>query len=467
MCYTNEKPKKDDFPLPYEETTIAALASAPGAAGVAVVRVSGPQALPVLRRCFSRQEFAPRHLYYGTVKNGSHVADHGLAVYFPAPHSYTGEDCAEVHCHGGAQPVRAVLEALFAAGAVPAQPGEFTKRAFLNGRLDLSQAEAVMDVIGAQAEGARRLALHQLEGRLGRRVTALQDELLALLAEIEVTVDYPEEDLEVPTATAALRKLEGIAGSLGELLATAHTGQTLREGVRCAIVGRPNAGKSSLLNALLGAERAIVTAQPGTTRDTLDASASIGGLAVTFVDTAGIREAGDEVERLGVERARSAMASAALCLLVVDGSAGVTGEDRDIRAALGEVPAILVWNKADLPAAMALEQAQAELCCTDAVAVSARTGEGIAALEAAILRLCGADQAAAESAVLSNQRHIHSAHQALTALQDAIAALRMGFPPDTAAVDIRAGWHALGQITGRTADEDVIVLIFSRFCLGK
>lgn len=448
--------------------TIAAPATAPGIAGIAVIRVSGPDALHVLRRCFSHAgEYEPRRMYYGSILKSGEAADRGLAVYFKSPHSYTGEDMAELHCHGGQETVRAALEAVFAAGAAPAEPGEFTKRAFMNGRMDLTQAEAVMDLIASRAEGARRLALGQLEGRLGRRVTELQDKLLALLAEIEVTVDYPEEDLEEQTAESAARRLEGIAGELDGLLRTARAGRAIREGVRCAIVGRPNAGKSSLLNALLGEDRAIVAAKPGTTRDTLDAEANIRGLPVVFVDTAGIRHSRDEIELLGVERARKALKTATLALLVVDGTLGLAQDDREIRDAAGDIPLIAVLAKADLPARFSPERAVGELECAGALAVSALTGKGLAALQDAIFEICAGRGDASESAVLSNVRHIECVREAAEAVSQAMEALREGFPPDAAATDIRRAWHALGQVTGKTVDEDVIDLIFERFCLGK
>ncbi len=451
-----------------EATTIAAPATAPGQAGVAVIRVSGPAALQVLKSCFSRRgDYEPRKLYYGSVLLSGQPVDKALAVYFRAPKSYTGEEMAELHCHGGQETVRAALEAVMAAGAVPAEPGEFTRRAFLNGRMDLTQAEAVMDLISARAEGARKLALNQLEGRLGRRVTEIQQELLHLLAEIEVTVDYPEDDLEEHTARGVTRRLSAVVAELEELLSTARAGRALREGARCAIVGRPNAGKSSLLNALLGEDRAIVTARPGTTRDTLDAEADIGGIPVTFVDTAGIRHAGDEIEALGVERAKKALALASLVLLVVDGTAGVTSDDRQILKEAGQTPVIVVVSKADLPQAVSAEETAALLPGRGAVAVSALTGKGMAALQEMIFDCCAGGEGFAESAMLSNVRHIEAVRDAAEAVRQALEALADGFPPDTAATDIRRAWHALGQVTGKTVDEDVIDLIFERFCLGK
>lgn len=451
-----------------DSMTIAAPATAPGQAGVAILRVSGPGALSVLRGCFSHKgPYEPRKMVYGSVLLRGEPVDRALAVYFAAPKSYTGEDMAELHCHGGQETVRAALEALLAAGAVLAEPGEFTRRAFMNGRMDLSQAEAVMDLIAARAEGARKLALHQLEGRLGRRVAALQDELLSLLAEIEVTVDYPEDDLEEHTARSAIDRLNGIGGQLDGLLATARAGRALREGVRCAIVGRPNAGKSSLLNALLGEDRAIVTARPGTTRDTLDAEANIHGIPLTFVDTAGIRHSSDEIERMGVERAKKALASASLVLLVLDGADGVTADDRRIHKEAGETPLILVVNKADLSLRTTAGDAARELPCFSAVEVSALTGQGMAALQEMIHRCCAGNEGLNESATLSNVRHIEAVKDAAAATRQAVDALGQGFPPDTAATDIRRAWHALGQVTGKTVDEDVIDLIFERFCLGK
>lgn len=451
-----------------ENTTIAAPATAPGTAGIAVIRISGPGALDVLRGCFSHEgEYEPRRMHYGRVLLGGEPVDQALAVYFKAPRSYTGEDMAEIHCHGGQEAVRAVMEAVLAAGAVAAEPGEFTKRAFMNGRLDLSQAEAVMDIISARAEGARRLALGQLEGRLGRKVSAIQDELLLLLAEIEVTVDYPEDDLEEHTALAVKGRLEAIAQELAQLLSTARAGRALREGVRCAIVGRPNAGKSSLLNALLGEDRAIVTARPGTTRDTLDAEANILGLPVTFIDTAGIRHSHDEIELMGVERAKKALTSASIVILVLDGTVGITADDREIAAAAGDAPLILVLSKSDLSAALVPEEASKALPCAGAVAASALTGQGLAQLEDMIFESCTGGEGFAESVALSNLRHIESVKEAASALVEAIDALAQGFPPDTAATDIRRAWHALGQVTGRTVDEDIVDLIFERFCLGK
>ncbi len=451
-----------------ETATIAAPATAPGQAGVAIIRVSGPNALSVLQGCFFHKgRLEPRRMVYGTVTLAGEPVDRALAVYFQAPRSYTGEDMAEIHCHGGQETVRAVLQAVMAAGAVAAEPGEFSKRAFLNGRMDLSQAEAVMDLISARAEGARKLALRQLEGRLGRKVTEIQDELLNLLAEIEVTVDYPEDDLEQHTAHDVTRRLAAVGEQLEELLRTARAGRALREGVRCAIVGRPNAGKSSLLNALLGEDRAIVTARPGTTRDTLDAETSIGGIPVTFVDTAGIRHAGDEIEAMGVERAKKALAQASLALLVVDGTTGVTTDDQMILKQAGETPVIVVVSKADLALAVTAEEAAELLQCRGAVAVSALTGGGMAALQTMIEDCCAGGEGFAESAALSNARHIEAVRDGADAVRQAMEALGEGYPPDTAATDIRRAWHALGQVTGKTVDEDVIDLIFERFCLGK
>jgi tRNA modification GTPase len=406
-------------------------------------------------------------MYYGSVLLRGEAVDRGLAVFFKAPASYTGEDMAELHCHGGQETVRAALEAVLAAGAGLAEPGEFTKRAFLNGRMDLTQAEAVMDLVSSRAEGARRLALGQLEGRLGRRVTEIQDALLSLLAEIEVTVDYPEEDLEERTSAGCLERLAGVSDELSALLKTARAGRAMREGVRCAIVGRPNAGKSSLLNALLGEDRAIVTAKPGTTRDTLDAEANILGLPVVFTDTAGIRHSRDEIELLGVERARRALTTASLALLVLDGTAELAPDDRAIRDAAGEIPLIAVLSKADLQQKLAPEGVKAALSCMAALPVSALTGQGVEALQKLIFGACAGSEGFGESAVLANVRHIESVRDAAEAVSQATQALREGFPPDVAATDIRRAWHALGQVTGKTVDEDVIDLIFEKFCLGK
>lgn len=451
--------------------TIAAVATAPGEGGVAVVRVSGPRAREILTGIFRpaagwRSGPTARRVTYGRVMLDGLAVDDGLAVYFPAPRSYTGEDVAEIHGHGGWTAPRRVLEAALAAGARMAEPGEFTRRAFLNGRMDLSQAEAVMDMVAAATDTAARVAYGQLSGRLRRRVEALRAGLLELLAAIEVTVDYPEEDAEAPTAEAAAAELERIRRDMRALLDTAGAGRIYREGVRCAIVGRPNVGKSSLLNALLGEDRAIVTDTPGTTRDTLEADIDVHGLRLVVVDTAGIRAAGDPLERMGVERARRAAASAGLVLFLVDGVRPVSGEDRDIYREISAVPHLVLRSKSD---AACLPEAEVRAAFPGArvLSLSARTGEGMASLEAAILEVCAGGGVQPGEALLSNVRHIDAVRRAHRSLAEASDTLAAGLPPDLATPDIRAAWHALGEVTGGTVDEDVVRRIFERFCVGK
>ena len=453
------------------EDTIAAVATPPGEGGVAIIRVSGPQAEAVLRRVFAPTKpwtgAIPSHrMRYGRVMDGPEAVDDGMAVFMAAPKSYTGEDTAEIHCHGGMAVTQAVLQGVLRAGARLAQPGEFTRRAFIHGRMGLSEAEAVRDLIKAQSQAAARVALQQLHGRLGREIQGLCQSLLDTLCKLEVTVDYPEDDLEELAAFSAAQEIQQALGAIEGLLATANTGRIYREGVRCVLVGRPNAGKSSLMNMLLGEDRVMVTPLPGTTRDTVEAELEIGGVRLSLVDTAGLRPTKDQLESLGVARARNAMESAQLILWVLDAAEGLTAEDHTIYAQLSACPHLIVWNKTDLPA-QSLETLRAAFPATNAVEVSALTGQGLGALSDAIGQALSLGGVQPGEAVVSNVRHIEALRQAASCLEAALACLREGQPPDLCATDLRAAWRSLGTITGETADEAVIDRIFSAFCLGK
>lgn len=451
--------------------TIAAVATPPGMGGVAVVRISGPDARRILMRIFEpaggwRGGPRPRRMVYGRVMLDGQPVDDALAVYFRGPRSYTGEDAAEIHGHGGWTAPRRTLEAALAAGARMAAPGEFTQRAFHNGKIDLSQAEAVMDMVSASTDSAAQVAYGQLSGRLRSRVEAARSALLDALAGIEVTIDYPEDDLDAPVAQESIRRIEAIARDLKKLLATAQAGRIYREGVRCAIVGRPNVGKSSLLNALLGEDRAIVTDTPGTTRDTLEAEIDVHGLRVVVVDTAGIRASSDPLEQMGVERARRAVSAARLALFLVDGTRPIRDEDRALYREVAVRPHIVLRSKLD--AAELSEEAVSEAFPgVPLVSLSAKTGEGLDQLERAILDVCAGGAVLPGEALMSNVRHIDAVRRAHSELDEALATLRSGFPPDLATPGIRAAWHALGEVTGGTVDEDVVRHIFAHFCVGK
>ena len=444
--------------------TIAAQATAPGEAGVAVIRISGPDAARVLSGCFRGRRSPvkhPRELVYGRILLDGETVDLGMAVYLPAPGSYTGEDSAELQCHGGQAVTARVLEAALRSGARMARRGEFSRRAFLNGKLDLTQAEAVMDLVAARTDRAAAQALHQLEGGLGRQLTAMEDGLLTLLAEMDVASDEPEEYND-PTAEGRwLAALTETETAMDRLLASAAQGRLLREGITCVLAGRPNVGKSSLMNMLLGENRAIVTPVAGTTRDTVEAVAELDGFAVTLVDTAGVRETRDPVEALGVERARKALAAADLVLLVLEAGAALTGEEKALLEEIGAVPHLLVINKTDLSDTLPVEAGER------AVPVSAKTGAGMDALRAAMLRLLGCGGVTDGEVMLTRVRHRDAIRRAREALEEARAALASGEPSDLAAIGVRAACRELAEVTGRQVDEAVIDRIFEQFCLGK
>ena len=388
--------------------------------------------------------------------------DEVLLAYMAAPRTYTRQDVVEINAHGGAVAARAILALCLAAGARPADAGEFTLRAFVNGRLDLAQAEAVLDVIAAKTGIALRVAVEQLDGRLSQRVRAVRQALLETLAYLEASVDFPEDDVPPQDITPALAQA---AEALRELLRQADQGLVYREGVRTAIVGRPNVGKSSLLNALLHADRAIVTPIPGTTRDTLEETLSLQGIPLVLVDTAGIAETDDLIERLGIERSRRAVAAADLVLLVVDGSAAPTPADEQVAALCMDKRAVVAVNKGDLPMA-----AGWSACLPNAphLIVSALTGEGLPELEVLLVEtILGGGAGAGEPPVASNPRHRDAFRRALESVGEAQQALRNGLPADMQAIDLGEAVRALGEVTGESASDELLETIFGQFCIGK
>ena len=456
------------------DDTIAAISTPIGEGGIGIVRLSGPEALLIARALFRRHAggeppkvLRSHRLYYGHVcdPESGEVVDEVLLAYMRAPHTYTREDVVEINCHGGPLPLRRVLELALRQGARLAEPGELTLRAFLNGRLDLAQAESVVDVVRARTPTGLRLAVSQLGGRLSAEIVDLRRQVLDVLAYLTATIDFAED--EIPPQEVA-GPLAAALARVDELLASADAGIIYRQGLQVAIVGRPNVGKSSLLNALLRDNRAIVTPVPGTTRDTLAETLNLGGIPVVLVDTAGIRETDELVERLGVERSRQAIARADLALFLVDASEPLQDYDREIAALLVDKPAILVLNKTDLPATVDQAAVAALLPGRPLVQVAAALGRGIADLERAIVAAVFIGGAAASvEPLVSNPRHKQALWQAREHLAAARESCASGLPADFATIDLTAAVNALGEITGETATEDLLDAIFSQFCLGK
>ncbi len=454
---------------------IAAIATGTRPTAIGIVRVSGPGCFPLCDQVFRAANGRPfseqdaRRMAFGEMLDAAgHVIDQGLAVRFPGPNSYTGEDCAEFHCHGSPVVLQELLAALFAAGARQAEAGEYTKRAFLNGRLDLTQAEAVADLIDAETAAAARNAAAQLDGSLRRDLEAVTERLLDISSQFYAVVDYPDEDIQDIHPAQIAAALQDCESTLSRLLATCQRGRVLKSGVRTAIVGRPNAGKSSLLNALAGYERAIVTDIPGTTRDTVEESVLCGGVRLRLIDTAGIRETGDAVEQLGVERARQALANADLVLVVMDGSAPPAQEDGDILRLAQEsgAPFLPIFSKLDLGTAPRIAADGYGDCPANAIRLSSVTGEGLDVLEETVAALFPEGDAP-DGSILTNQRQQDSARRARDAIRRGLEALESGLTPDAVLTDVEEALDALGELTGRTAREEIVSRIFERFCVGK
>lgn len=457
------------------EDTIAAISTPLGEGGIGIIRISGPEAIQVASRVFKPKRGASLE---GT---GSHrvrlglaldpktreVLDEVLALVMRAPRSYTAEDVVELHCHGGPLACARVLEAVLKAGARLAEPGEFTRRAYLNGRLDLAQAEAVLNIIRARSRAGLAAAVNQLEGSLSRKVKEIKDEVVGVLASVEASIDFPEEVGE--PGSEVRERLEKVREALKRLLSTWEEGKILSQGIKIALVGRPNVGKSSLLNALLKEERAIVSDIPGTTRDTIKESLQLGGFPCELVDTAGWREAAEGLEKIGIARSRAAAKAADLVLLVVDLTAGVTGEDIEIKKNLEDKPLVIVGNKVDAVSKVDPAPLKELAGSRPWVVVSAKTGEGLEDLGNKVRDLILSGQAlrAPDEPLLLRERHKVALERALEHVEDALAGWGEGLPWDLVSIDLRGAWEALGEITGETAREELLDRIFSEFCLGK
>ena len=450
--------------------TIAAIASAPGVGAVGVVRISGPETAQVLARVFEpsgkKTLPLPSHmLCHGTIRDSSgQLVDEVMCTVMYGPRSYTKEDVAEIYCHGGPTTVTGVASVLYESGARPAEPGEFTKRAFLNGRIDLSQAEAVMELISAKTDMARRAGLRKLSGGLSRKVTGARDQILKWLAHIELSVDYPEHEEEAMNLAMIREEGVNLLSDMEALRQTAKLGDMVKSGVPTVIVGRPNVGKSSLMNAILQEDRAIVTDIPGTTRDTLTESVTVRGVPILLTDTAGIREGADQVEQIGVERSVERAQLAELVLHVIDRSVPLSDEDFAVAELLEGQQKIIVFNKCDLEICddVAFEDNSAPV-----IEVSAKTGEGLDALYRLVEEMFLEGAVSADGDIITQARHRYLLDGVIGHLKDAFLAIEHCMPEDIVAIDLKAAYMLLGEMIGEAVGDDVLDRIFAEFCVGK
>ena len=451
-------------------TTIFAPATAVGRAGVCIIRLSGPEAHDIVKKCFKPLSggMKPRELVLGDVMNGDTFIDRSLAVIFSAPNSFTGEDIAEIHCHGGRMAAKLVMQAVMDAGAVPAEPGEFSKRAFLNGKMDISQAEAIQDMVSSLSEKGAQVSARNLTGDIMREIKRIQDALKDVIAALQAGIEYPEEDMEGDIASAQMPVISGLRADIGKLMDSYSSGRMIREGVSVVFAGNTNVGKSSLLNAILGEERAIVTEVPGTTRDILEEVYDLKGVPIVFKDTAGIRDTEDAVERIGVDRAKKAFSDASVIVYVFDSTAEITSDDEDLYKELsGSGKTVIpVLSKSDLEPVITPGDVKKISGC-DPVNVSAIDKTGLGDVLLRIYEAAVPDDSLLEGVVISNSRHLNSLKSADASLKDAEDAFKGGISLDCVTIDLNAAWNALGEITGESLTEDIIDTIFSKFCLGK
>ncbi|KPK00715.1 MAG: hypothetical protein AMJ60_00225 [Desulfobacterales bacterium SG8_35] len=466
------------------EETIAAIATPPGPGGVGIIRISGPQSLPILQKLFtgrhkkSPQVYESHRMYYGWIVDpaDSSPIDEVLAVFMRTPNTYTREDVVEIQCHGSYLVLQEILNLITTSGARLAEPGEFTKRAFLNGRLDLTQAEAVLELIEARTDAGRSMAIGQLQGNLYEKIAAIQEKLVAMRALIEVAIDFPEDETDILDSAALREQLKTeVEEPLAALIARAEEGRIFREGISAVILGRPNVGKSSLLNTLLEEDRALVTPIPGTTRDTIEEFVNIRGMPVRIVDTAGIRHTNEAVEEMGIQRARAKLADADLVLFMLDASESLTQEDlalySSIKGNRKKQQVLLVLNKIDIAPGASPEKFRAALGNEELVAVSAKLHSGITELKDTVFSVItgrargpGWDPGAAG---VPNVRHKYALKKALEAGYRVKQGLDADISPDLLAIDIQSALDHLGDIVGETTTEDILDMIFARFCIGK
>lgn len=456
--------------------TIAAIITAMGAAGVGIIRISGPDALKIGCSVYQGKtnllDIPSHSVVYGKVfdHKENKVIDEALFLVMRKPKTFTGEDVVEIQCHGGMIPVRKVLEVVLRSGARLAEPGEFSKRAFLNGKLDLAQAESIMDIVNSKTEKSLEMAVNQLSGNLSEHIYEVRNELLRLIAYIEADIDFPDDDIERLSSRELLAQTKQAKDKLKGLLQTSQKGKIIREGLNVIIVGKPNVGKSSLLNALLKESKAIVTDVPGTTRDVIEEYINLGGIPIKLVDTAGIRDTDNIVEKIGVEKTKEFIKKADLVLYVFDVNEGISEEDFEIiNSYKGEIPSIFIVNKIDLEfQEKNLAGIKSFLGSQELIMVSAKESMGLEELEDKIVQMFFAgNMSVSDTAIVSNARHVQALQLAIDHLDGAINTLEGGLPGDFVVIDLRSSWEHLGKITGDTIEDDILDQIFSQFCLGK
>ncbi|WP_085522435.1 tRNA uridine-5-carboxymethylaminomethyl(34) synthesis GTPase MnmE [Tuberibacillus sp. Marseille-P3662] len=457
-----------------EQDTIAAISTPMGEGAIAIVRISGDEAIHIADKIY-RGKQALMHVESHTIHYGKlidpmrdQVVEEVMVSVMHAPKTFTRETIVEINCHGGVTSVNQVLELVLGNGARLAEPGEFTKRAFLNGRVDLSQAEAVMDMIRAKTDRAMNVAMEQMEGRLSHLIKTLRGQLLETIAQIEVNIDYPEYDAEEMTNQTVLQKVIEVRDSIDRLLVTAKQGRIIREGLATAIIGRPNVGKSSLMNSLVHENKAIVTEIPGTTRDVIEEYVNVRGVPLKLVDTAGIRDTEDIVEKMGVERSRQVLTEADLILLLLNNNEPLTDEDRQLFKAIEGMEAAIIVNKTDLPQKLSVEEVEELANGRPVITTSILNEQGIDELETGISDLFFTEGIEGQDLTyVSNSRHVALLKQAYAAVGEAISSIEAELPVDMAQIDIRRTWEILGEIVGDTVSDSLIDQLFRQFCLGK